>query len=339
MGLLAGSHKSMEATSSLMTHHDVNLILATGGSGLVKAAYSSGKPAYGVGPGNVPVYIHETANVKKAVSMIVDSKSFDQGTICASEQAIVADRAIYDEAIRELQARGAYLLSQAEKSELEKVISPAPGKINPKIVGKSAAFIAGIAGITVKDEVRVLVAEETIIGKEIPFSLEKLSPVLALYKAEKYDHAKELCTKLLDLGGRGHSFSIHSSDEKVVKEFSLELPVSRILVNTLATIGAVGGTTGLAPSFTLGCGTFGGNITGDNITARHLFNVKRVAYGTKETVIPPKGSLMIPEKRKSVEDETNKIIHDVIKSLEKREQVNLDEISAIVSAIMLQIAK
>ncbi|MFJ8258176.1 acetaldehyde dehydrogenase (acetylating) [Peribacillus asahii] len=280
------SKPSMAATNELMKHRDVNLILATGGGALVRAAYSSGKPAYGVGPGNVPVYIEKTANVPQAIKMIVDSKTFDNGTICATEQAIVVDRNVKQMAVRELKNQGSYFLNEEEKAVMEKVISPVPGKLNPDIVGQSAIKIAEMAGISVPSDTRVLIAEETLIGKDIPFSIEKLSPIFPLYTADNYEEAKELCLRLLNLGGRGHSLSLHTNDDSVAKEFALEMPVSRLMVNTLSSIGAVGATTGLMPSFTLGCGSFGGNITSDNVTARHLINIKRMAYGIKEASIP-----------------------------------------------------
>lgn len=277
---------SMEATQELMKHKDIHLILATGGGALVRAAYSSGKPAYGVGPGNVPVYIEKSARVDKAVGQIVDSKSFDYGTICATEQALVVDQAIQDQVKKALEKNGAYLLNDEEKKKMEKTISPVPGKVNPKIVGKSPQVIAELAGISIPEGTRILVGMEDRVGKDVPFSLEKLSPVFAFYTVRDTDHAKEVCLDLLNLGGRGHSLSIHTQDDRIAREFSIEMPVSRILVNTMSSIGAVGGTTGLKPSLTLGCGTFGGNITSDNISAHHLLNIKRMAYGTKEVTLP-----------------------------------------------------
>lgn len=333
------SYASMEATQSLMKHPDVHLILATGGGGLVKAAYSSGKPAYGVGPGNVPVYIEKTANVEKAVSMIVDSKSFDYGTICATEQAIIVDKNILSITLQELKRNGAYLLSQEEKIRMEKVISPVPGKVNPKIVGKSPAFIANLAGIDIDDSVRLFVAEESKIGKDIPFSLEKLSPIFALYTAENKNEAKQLCSRLLDLGGRGHSLSIHTEDDKVAREFAVDMPVSRILVNTLSSVGAVGGTTGLAPSMTLGCGSFGGNITSDNITARHLLNIKRMAYGIKEISIQRRGTSQASSGLKASNTDTEQVVKSVIASMGKSGQVDVKEVAELVNKVIEQYSK
>ncbi|MEK4027817.1 aldehyde dehydrogenase family protein [Pseudobacillus sp. FSL P4-0506] len=332
------SYASMEATQSLMKHPDVHLILATGGGGLVKAAYSSGKPAYGVGPGNVPVYLEKTANIEKSVAMIVDSKSFDYGTICATEQAIIVDESILAVTLRELKNNGAYLLNKEEKARMEKVISPVPGKVNPKIVGRSPQYIAELAGIHIDDSIRLFVAEETEIGKEVPFSLEKLSPIFALYTAKNKAEAKQLCSRLLDLGGRGHSLSIHTEDDALAREFALDMPVSRILVNTLSSVGAVGGTTGLAPSMTLGCGSFGGNITSDNITARHLLNIKRMAYGIKEVNLPKKGrglSSSLP----TGNADTEQIVKSVIASMGKSAKVNVEEVAELVNKVIEQYSK
>jgi len=277
---------SMEATQQLMKHPNIHLILATGGGALVKAAYSSGKPAYGVGPGNVPAYIEKSANIQKASRQLVQSKSFDNGTICATEQAIIVDKAIAEQVLAELKKQHAYILNAEEKLKMEKLISPVPGKVNPQIVGKSAVSLANLVGIVVPEETKVLVGLETLIGKNIAFSLEKLSPIFAFYTVEDSTEAKQVMIDLLNIGGRGHSCSIHTENAALAEQFSLDLPVSRIVVNTLSSIGAVGGTTGLAPSFTLGCGTFGGNITSDNITARHLLNIKRMAYGIKDIEVP-----------------------------------------------------
>ncbi|EIT86763.1 acetaldehyde dehydrogenase [Fictibacillus macauensis ZFHKF-1] len=279
------SSPTMEATQQLMKHRDVNVILATGGSGLVRAAYSSGKPAFGVGPGNVPAYIEKTANVKAAVGHIVDSKTFDYGTICASEQSIIVDKNIKEMAVRELKNRGAYFLNDEEKKKMETTISPLPGKLNPKIVGKSPLVIAKMAGISVPSETTLLIAFETEVGKHVPFSIEKLAPVFAFYTASDSVEALDLSNQLLALGGRGHSLALHTSDDEIVKTFALKMPVSRLLVNTPSALGAVGATTNLKPSFTLGCGTYGGNVTSDNVTVTHLFMKKRVAYGTRDIVV------------------------------------------------------
>lgn len=327
---------SMEATKQLMKHPDVNLILATGGSSLVKAAYSSGKPAYGVGPGNVPVYIERSAKIDKAVENIVNSKSFDYGTICATEQSIIVDCNILELVTRELKKNGAYILTDKEKAAMEKTISPVPGKMNPEIVGKSPQIIAKLAGITLPSSTRVIVGMETEIGKEVPFSLEKLSPIFAMYVASDLNHAKELCLSLLNLGGRGHSLSIHTETDSIAREFAIDMPVSRVLVNTMSSIGAVGATTGLMPSMTLGCGTFGGNVTADNVTAKHLLNIKRMAYGIKEVSLPKHLEDNVSNSNQVV---TEKIISNVLQSLGSNDKVDPKIVKDLVSEIVKQLTK
>lgn len=328
------SKPSMAATNELMKHRDVNVILATGGGALVRAAYSSGKPAYGVGPGNVPCYIEKSANVSKAAAMIIDSKSFDNGTICATEQSLVVDRNIQQMLIRELKNQGAYFLNAEEKVLVEKVIVLSPGHLNPAIVGQSAVKIAEMAGVHVPADTRVLIAEETRVGKDVPFSIEKLSPLFALYTAENYEEAKEYCLKLLNLGGRGHSLSLHTNDDAVAKEFVLEMPVSRIMVNTLSSIGAVGATTGLMPSLTLGCGSYGGNITSDNVTARHLINIKRMAYGTKEVTIPKPSSSASVKKEADGNQDVESIIDQVLKQVAPAGEVDAKMIAEMVNQVI-----
>lgn len=280
------TQKSMEATEALMKHPQTHVILATGGGGLVRAAYSSGKPAYGVGPGNVPVYIEKSAKLDVALKHIVESKCFDYGTICATEQALILDESIYEKSLNKLKKLGAYILSDEEKAKVEQVISPEIGRVNPNIVGRSPQTIATLADIRIPTDTKFIIGLEHRVGKDIPFSLEKLSPILAVYKVKDTTQAKDLCLQLLNIGGRGHTLSVHTENDKVARDFALDLPVSRIVVNTMATLGAVGGTTNLRPSFTLGCGTFGGNITSDNVSAEHLMLIKRMSYGVKEVKIP-----------------------------------------------------
>ncbi|ARI76317.1 acetaldehyde dehydrogenase (acetylating) [Halobacillus mangrovi] len=328
------SKPSMPATTELIKHRDVHVILATGGGGLVRAAYSSGKPAYGVGPGNVPVYLEKSCNVKKAVKMVVDSKTFDNGTICATEQAIVIDQNIKEMAVRELKNNGAYFLEGAEKEKVAKLISPAPGKLNPNIVGRPARKIAEMAGVDVPPDTRLLIAEENQVGKDVPFSLEKLSPIFALYTVDNVDQAKEQCIELLNLGGRGHSLSIHTNDDQIARMFGEEMPVSRLMVNTLSSIGAVGATTNLKPSLTLGCGSYGGNITSDNITTRHLINIKRLAYGVKEVEIPkPSASTQNVKENHKEENDVEKVISEVLKKVDT-DEVDAQTVSAIVSKVL-----
>lgn len=308
------TNPTLEATTQLMKHKLTNVILATGGIGLVRAAYSSGKPAYGVGPGNVPVYIEKTANVAKAVKNIVDSKTFDNGTICATEQALVVDQHVKELAIRELKKNNVYFVEGEEKEKMERIISPVIGQLNPEIVGKSAVEIAHMAGIKVPVDTRVIIAEESRLEKSAPFSIEKLSPILALFTAANKESAKEICIGLLDLGGRGHSLSIHTNENRIAEEFANVMPVSRIIVNTLSTMGAVGATTSLKPSFTLGCGSYGGNITGDNISVRHLINVKRLAYTTKEVSIPQESN-KTPRSIATFDNKVQEVVESVLGNL------------------------
>ena len=327
------SKPTMNATQELMKHKDIDLILATGGSGLVKAAYSSGKPAYGVGPGNVPAYIEKTANVKEAIKRIVDSKTFDNGTICATEQALIVDKNIKQLAMKELKNHGAYFLDDQEKTLVEKLISPAVGKLNPAIVGKYAVSIAKMAGIKVPSGTSLLIAEESKVGKDIPFSIEKLAPLFPLYTVEDYKEAQQLCGQLLNLGGRGHTLSLHTSEDEIAKEFAVSMPVSRILVNTPSAIGAVGGTTGLTPSLTLGCGSFGGNITSDNITASHLLNIKRLAYGLKDLDIPK--PLAVHEEKKE-QLNLDELVDEIMKQFNVQEKVDASTIADMVKEVLKQ---
>ena len=331
------SKPTMDATQGLMKHRDVNLILATGGGALVKAAYSSGKPAYGVGPGNVPCYIEKTADFQKAVKRIVDSKTFDNGTICATEQALVVDRYIREVVIREFKNLGAYFLNEEEKKKLEKVISPLPGKLNPKIVGRHASVIANMAGIEVPADTRILIAEESEVGKEIPFSIEKLAPVFPFYTVEGEKQAITICDQLLALGGRGHTLALHTTDEQVIQRFSLQMPVSRLLVNTPSSIGAVGGTTGLKPSLTLGCGSYGGNITGDNISAEHLINIKRVAYGTKDIDVPKPQMISGSDSTLLKEDQIQFVVEKVLAGVGRGTSLDQKTITEMVTKVLAQI--
>jgi acetaldehyde dehydrogenase (acetylating) len=269
---------SLEGTQELMRVRDVGVILATGGIGLVRAAYSSGKPAYGVGPGNVPAYIEKTADVPKAVRDVINGKTFDNGTLCSSEQSIVCDEAIKDQVIAEVKKNGGYFLSEAESAAVAKVVVTPQRLANPEIVGKAATHIAEKAGLKVPPDTRVLVAPLAGVGRDFPLSIEKLSPVLAFYVVKDWHEGCERVLQLLRYGGTGHTMSIHSKDDAVIREFALKKPVFRIVANTQSSMGATGYTTGLAPSMSLGCGAYAGNITSDNITPMHLINVKRLAY-------------------------------------------------------------
>lgn len=273
---------TMEATDALLKHRDVGIILATGGEAMVRAAYSSGNPALGVGPGNGPAYIEKTADIKAAVRRIIDSKTFDNGTICASEQSIVTEYCIEDKVIAELKAQGGYFLADDESDQMAGFILRANGTMNPKIVGKSAAKIAAMAGISIPDGTKVLISRQTAVGRNIPYSREKLCPILAFYVEDNWESACRRCIEILNNEGAGHTMTIHSEDEQVIREFALQKPVSRLLVNTPGALGGVGATTNLAPALTLGCGAVGGSATSDNVGPLNLMNIRRVAYGVKE---------------------------------------------------------
>ena len=273
------SSGSRDFTQLIMAHHKIALILATGGTGLVKAAYSSGNPAIGVGPGNVPVFIDESADIPFAVSNIISSKTFDNGTICASEQAIVVVYEIEQKVKEEFERQHCYFLSPEEISKVEKIAIVADtGSMSPFIVGQSVSVIAQKAGITVPEGTKILIAKLAGIGKEHPLSVEVLAPILAFYSAKDYNSAVNYCIDLNYLGGIGHSACIYANDEKRIMEYSELLNAGRILVNTPTSQGAVGYFYNhLPPSLTLGCGTGGKNITTENITARNLINVQRVS--------------------------------------------------------------
>jgi acetaldehyde dehydrogenase (acetylating) len=269
---------TLEGTQELMTHRDVAVILATGGMGLVRAAYSAGKPAYGVGPGNAPAYIERTANIKKAVRDVVTGKTFDNGVLCSSENSVVVDEPIAEEVKREFVSQGGYFLSKAEMDAVARVLVTPQRLPNPALVGKSAVFIAEKSGLTVHAGTRVLLAHLDGVGRDYPLSIEKLCPLLSFYVVKDWREGCERCKQILRYGGMGHTMSIHSQNEQVILEFGLKKPAFRIVVNTPATLGSIGLTTGLDPAMTLGCGGYGGNITSDNISPRHLLNIKRLAY-------------------------------------------------------------
>ena len=277
---------TIEGAEALMKHPRTSLILATGGTGLVKAAYSAGKPAFGVGPGNVPTYIESSADVPKAVRDILTGKTFDNGTLCSSEQSIVCDESVKDAALAQLRAQGAHLCSAAEKAQLEKIIQTPRRTLNTKIVGQSAEKIADMAGFKVPTGTRAIVAHAEGVGPMFPISMEKLSPILAFYVVKDWQEGCAKCIEILSFGGLGHTLSLHTREDRIVREFGLKKPAFRICVNTPAALGAVGYTTNLFPSMTLGCGAQGNNITSDNISPLHLINLKRVAWGVREVEAP-----------------------------------------------------
>src|SRR2546427_10772231 len=275
---------TLEGTQELMKHRDVAVILATGGMGLVRAAYSAGKPAYGVGPGNAPAYIERTANVKKAVRDIITGKTFDNGVLCSSENSVVADEAVADEVKKEFVARGGYFMNKAEIDAVAKVLVSPQRLPNPALVGKSATVIAEKCGISVPSNTRVLIAPLEGVGRDYPLSIEKLCPVLSFYVVKDWREGCERCKQILRYGGMGHTMSIHSRNDQVILEFGLKKPAFRIVVNTPTTHGSIGLTTRLDPAMTLGCGGYGGGHTTDNISPRHLLNIKRLAYEVAPTV-------------------------------------------------------
>ena len=283
---------SLEGTQELMGHRRVAVIVATGGPQIVRVAHSMGKPAYGVGPGNVPCYVDRSADIKKAARYIVSSKAFDNSVICATEQAVIADKPIASELKVEMEKLGAYFMNPTEAQALAGLLFSAAGVINAKTVGQTPQSLGQMAGIPIPASARILVAPLSRVGRDEPLSREKLTTVLGWYEAEGWEAGCERCIELIRFGGRGHTLVIHATDEKVIMEFGLEKPVFRILVNTMGTVGSVGITTNLTPSMTLGSGGIGGSITGDNISTTHLLNVKRMAY----EVTPPPAEAMIDSK-------------------------------------------
>ncbi len=272
---------TIEGTEALMKHKHTAVILATGGIGLVRAAYSSGKPAFGVGPGNVPVFVERTADVAKAVQDILTGKCFDNGTICASEQAVVCDAPV-EQAVREqFKLQGAHFLSQSEADQLGKIVATPQRSLNPAIVGKSVEVIAKMAGLTVPPGTRCLIADVAGVGRDYPLSMEKLSPILAFYVVDGLVKGAERCYEILRYGGMGHTAGTHTRSRDAAVKFGAEMPASRITVNTPTTHGAIGFSTALPPSMTLGCGSWGGNVTSDNVSPLHLLDIKRVAFETR----------------------------------------------------------
>ena len=285
-------HTTLEGTRELMRRPEVGVILATGGTGLVRAAYGSGKPAYGVGPGNVPAFIERTADVRKAVADIIAGKTFDYGTICSSEQAIVAEESVREHALEECRRQGAYFLSPEEMEKMARLVFlPGSHTPNTKIVGRPARVIAEMVGIQAPLGTRVLIArlDSEQVGREFPLSAEKLSPILAFYAVPNLAAGIALCRRLLEFGGLGHTCAIHSQNRSAILEFGEAMPAFRVVVNSAAVHGSIGYSTNLFPAMTLGCGAPGGNITSDNIGPLHLLNVKRIAWesrGVEHRTVP-----------------------------------------------------
>jgi len=285
--MLCMTAPTLEGTQELMRHKRTAVILATGGYPMVRAAYSSGKPAYGVGPGNVPAIVERTADVAKAARDIINGKSFDNGVLCSAENSVIADRPIDEQLKAEIRRNGGHFVTGECRAKLQAAMrDPRSGGIRAEIVGLSARAIAAQAGISVPETTRALLVECTEVGPSEFFSREKLSPVLAYYVEDGWEPCCERSIALLTFGGLGHSLVIHSRDEAVIQRFFEEKPAFRILVNTMAALGAVGYTTGLVPAMTLGPGTWAGSSTSDNVGPLHLINIKRLACETREYVAP-----------------------------------------------------
>lgn len=272
---------ALEGTETLMKHKRTAVILATGGIGLVRAAYSSGKPAFGVGPGNVPVFIERTANVEKAVSNILTGTCFDNGTICASEQAVVCDAPLVSAVREQFRLQGGHFLNETEAEKVGRVLLTEQRTLNPKIVGRSAEYIANLAGVSVPGGTRCLLADCGGVGRDFPWSVEKLSPTLAFFVVDGVEAGANKCEEILQFGGMGHTAGMHTESREAAIRYGQQMPASRVIINSPTTHGAIGFSTDLSPSMTLGCGSWGGNVTSDNVSPIHLMDIKRVAFETK----------------------------------------------------------
>ena len=316
---------TVEGTAALMKDRRIGIILATGGEAMVRAAYSSGNPALGVGPGNGPSFIEKSADIPRAVRRIMDSKTFDNGTICASEQSIITEKCIADQVIAEVKKQGGYFMSPEESEKVGRFIMRANGTMNPKIVGRSAKTIAGMAGITIPEGTKVLVSPQDTVGKGNPYSREKLCPILAFYIEDGWESACRRSMEILHNEGTGHTMTIHSENMDVIREFALKKPVSRLLVNTAGSLGGTGAITGLQPALTLGCGAVGGSATSDNVGPMNLINIRRVAFGLKE----------LPELRESAGQSSSLSCDTYAQSAEKSmSALSRADIEAITKAVL-----
>ena len=316
---------TVEGTAALMKDRRIGIILATGGEAMVRAAYSSGNPALGVGPGNGPSFIEKSADIPRAVRRIMDSKTFDNGTICASEQSIITEKCIADQVIAEVKKQGGYFMSPEESEKVGRFIMRANGTMNPKIVGRSAKTIAGMAGITIPEGTKVLVSPQDTVGKGNPYSREKLCPILAFYIEDGWESACRRSMEILHNEGTGHTMTIHSENMDVIREFALKKPVSRLLVNTAGSLGGTGAITGLQPALTLGCGAVGGSATSDNVGPMNLINIRRVAFGLKE----------LPELRESAGQSSSCSCDTYAQSAEKSmSALSRADIEAITKAVL-----
>ncbi len=308
------STPTMEAVQELMHHPHIRLILATGGGAMVRSAYSSGKPAIGVGAGNGPAYIHPSADIPHAVRCIIRSKTFDYGTICASEQSVITEQCCKERVKEEFRGQGAYLMDRSEAQQVAKLLLRPNGTMNPKIVGQPAYKIAAMAGLTVPQNTTVLLATETEADLAGPYCREKLCPVLALFTEKDEDSVLKLSESVLLGEGAGHTFSIHAKDEGVIGRFARKIPVSRFLVNTPSALGGIGATTKLFPALTLGCGAVGGSSSSNNIGPLDLINIRRVAWDTEEAPVAS-----MPHSP-SDEDLIQMLTQEILKKLRRNEQ-------------------
>ncbi len=304
---------TLEGTRALMASEDVSIILATGGTAMVKAAHSFAKPAIGVGPGNTPAYVDRSANLDKAARDILGSKTFDHGVICSSEQAIVVHQDIDNPFKQALQGLGAYFLNPRQTAKLAGLLIRA-GTMNPAMVGKTPQFLAGQAGITIPEGTKLLVCPLEKVGPHTPLSREVLCPVVAYYVEKDWQLACKRCIEILNFGGLGHTLAVHAQDQQVIDAFAYQKPVFRILVNTPTSQGAIGATTSLTPSMTLSTGTWGGGISSDNISAKHLINIKRVAYETAP--LQPEAE-SAPKREVLGEEDIAVLVRKVISELER----------------------
>ena len=317
------TNSTIEGTEALMKHRNTAVILATGGTGLVRAAYSSGKPAFGVGPGNVPVFIERSANIAKAVSDILTSTCFDNGTICASEQSVVVDAPVADQVREQFKQQGGHFLNSSESDAVAKVLLTPQRTLNAGIVGKSAKFIADLAGISIPEGTRCLLSDCGGVGRDYPWSIEKLSPTLAFFVAEGVEQGAARCQEILQFGGMGHTSGMHTQERAAAIKFGEQMPTARVIINSPTTHGAIGFSTDLPPSMTLGCGSWGGNVTSDNISPHHLMDIKRVAFETK----PVTSQLAVSSWQMAAKTEVSQSV---------RTAPNRDQIAAIVDGFLKQ---
>jgi acetaldehyde dehydrogenase (acetylating) len=297
------STATIEGTESLMKHKQTAVILATGGIGLVRAAYSSGKPAFGVGPGNVPCFIERSANIEKAVADILTGTCFDNGTICASEQSVVVDAPVVNQVREQFKLQGGHFLNQTESDAVAKVLLTPQRTLNAGIVGKSAEYIANLAGVSVPSGTRCLLADCGGVGRDFPWSIEKLSPTLAFFVVDGIEEGANRCYEILKFGGMGHTAGMHTQNRAAAIRYGEQMPASRVVINSPTTHGAIGFSTDLSPSMTLGCGSWGGNVTSDNVSPIHLMDIKRVAFETKPVNQPSAVSPPVIQPKQTVKRE------------------------------------